>query len=168
MKKCVFVWMLCLFLAAGTVFSASADTIVSDSDVDSFLSVAESYIDKSRGEVGIPGTDAWCAHFVGYCINRSSLASKLGQITNHADGAKIARWACKEKGAAVLYCYSKAHYDRYTDHEIAFSGDQIKLVSSRDYMPEPGDILEFAYGMWSEHETRHVGVATGRSGDTVY
>lgn len=160
----------CLMLSLLPTLTVSADAAsISNSDIYSLVNVANGSIGKTAAQLGIP-TSGWCGYFVGYCINNSTIASKLGPIPS--DACKFALspiyWVCNTKNAGMYYSISSIHGTRLGEISETFkSSGKMISVSSNTFTPKVGDLVEFTWKPLSIHEFSHIGVVTAVNGSNI-
>lgn len=161
---------LCLALGMTTAMIAPASAAsVTNSDLASLVSTANAALGKTPYEMGIPAY-GWCAYFVGYCINHSSVGTKLGAITQDACQFSISPlfWICGTKNAGQVYMISSIHLSRLGEicPDLKTAG-KLTQVSSSNFAPQPGDLALFCWPALETHEFSHIGIVTGVGSNSI-
>jgi|GEM_PF-4196665 len=163
MKKFIsLVLVLCMVITLCPVISFAASTSsITKSQLQSFIDVALQSENKSKQDLNLPNS-GWCARFVAYCINNSKIVDSLGKIPSGDSAYSIspAGWIADTKSAGKLYFTSSHHYDRLKSRY----NDKIISVNRNDFIPLPGDIIQFS---WDGTSFSHTGIVIDFKNDQV-
>ena len=168
MKRRVLSTLLAVCLLFSIVPTFSATAMAANTYTTSLAQTAESAINKSYSQLGLPSSN-WCVRFVGYCINNSSVKTLAGSTISTSYAANpmtLANWMCTVKKIGTYYSLSSTHTKRLQE---AYKGINIVSTSTNSFSPQAGDIIIFDWNGRedSKHVFSHAGIVTKVSGSNI-